>query len=357
MPSTKHSSRQSTQPPSHASSHASTSPSSASSPLVEGLIVAGSRGQYTVESAHGNHACVLRGRLRKQLAYPESTSAHHRVRKVTVKEKDPVAIGDRVRFLPLSPTTGVIEEVIARAGGAFTRGDPDAGVGELTTVAGLDQVTLVFAARDPEPHLRLLDRFLVVAEAQDLRVVICLNKADLGISQELAARLSHYERIGYPVLRVSAREEVGIAEMRAALAGHVTALLGPSGVGKSSLLNAIAPEVDQRVGAVGTTTHKGRHTTTGTRLYPLPEGGYLADTAGIRALALAGDAADRLDWCFREFRDSLGQCRLGDCRHESEPGCAVRAAVASGSIDRERYESYLRLLGGDLALLDDLEGE
>lgn len=314
-------------------------------PLVEGLIVDGSRGQYRVETPRGTLVCTIRGRLRKQLTYPESTGAHKRVQKVKVHEKDPVAIGDRVRVLPTGGATGVIEEVVARAGGSFTRDDPDSGGGLLTTVAGLDQMVLVFAARDPEPHLRLLDRFLVLAEAQDLPAIICLNKVDLGVAPWLMERLTVYRRIGYPVVLASAAGGEGLGELRALLAGRTSAFVGPSGVGKSSLLNAIQPELGQRVGAVGATTHKGRHTTTGTRLFPLdgPAGGHIADTAGIRALAVVGGAKRDLAWCFREFQPHLGACRLSDCTHLREPDCAVRAAVRAGEIDTARYDSYHRL--------------
>jgi ribosome biogenesis GTPase len=315
------------------------------STYVDGSIVDGSRGRYAVETAQGTFACTIRGRLRKQLTYPESTGARQRVRKVTVREKDPVAVGDRVRVLPTGGGQGVIEEVLARACGAFTRDDPDEGGGTLTTVAGLDQLVTIFAARDPQPHLRLLDRFLVLAEAQELAAVICINKVDLGITPELAARLDVYGRIGYPLLRVSAAVGAGLDELRATLAGRTSAFVGPSGVGKSSLLNAIQPELGRRVSAVSTSTHKGRHTTTGTRLFALddPRGGHIADTAGIRALALGQDARRQLDRCFREFHPYLGSCRLSDCSHLHEPECAVRAATRAGEIDAERYDSYARL--------------
>ena len=319
--------------------------------LVEGLIVDGSRGQYRVETPQGHFLCTIRGRLRKELEYPESTGARRSVRKVKVREKDPVAIGDRVALLPTSGGAGVIERVLARAGGSFTRGDPDPGGGALTSVVGLDQLVMVFAAREPTPHLRLLDRFLVVAEAQELAAVICVNKADLGAPSWLRERLEVYRQIGYPVILASAERGEGLDELRARLAGRVSAFVGPSGVGKSSLLNALQPDLGQRVSAIGATTHKGRHTTTGTRLFPLEGGGYVADTAGIRALAVSNKET-RLDTCFPEFRPYLGTCRLADCTHIHEPGCAVLAAVETRALDAERYDSYCRLLTGEAAALD-----
>jgi ribosome biogenesis GTPase len=332
--------------------HSKTEEPSTPDGLVEGLIVDGSRGQYRVETPQGAFLCTIRGRLRKELEYPESTGARRSVRKVKVREKDPVAIGDRVALLPTGGGAGVIERVLARAGGSFTRGDPDPGGHTLTSVVGLDQLVMVFAAREPTPHLRLLDRFLIVAEGQELAAVICVNKADLGVPRWLRERLEVYRQIGYSVVLASAEQGEGLDELRARLVGRTSAFVGPSGVGKSSLLNALQPDLGQRVSAIGATTHKGRHTTTGARLFPLAGGGYVADTAGIRALAVANQAGPRLDSCFPEFRPYLGTCRLADCTHIHEPGCAVLAAVEARALDAERYDSYCRLLTGEAATLD-----
>lgn len=314
--------------------------------LIDGLIVDGSRGLYMVETAEGVLRCVIRGKLRKDLEYGSRGGAGRAVKRVNVRQHDPVAVGDRVRVLPTGDGAGVIEAVIARVGGSFTRRDPNAGAGDLalTTIAGLDQLIAVFAAREPAPHLRLLDRLLTLAESQEVAALICLNKVDQQPEEWLLERMAVYRAIGYPVVMTSAATGAGIEELRGRLAGRVSALVGPSGVGKSSLLNAVQPGLALRVSAIGETTHKGRHTTTGSRLVPLDgDGGYIADTAGIRALGLGAGSLRQLDTCFREFAPYLGRCRLSDCTHLHEPDCAIRAAVADGALDRERYESYGKL--------------
>ncbi|MGI8690452.1 MAG: ribosome small subunit-dependent GTPase A [Thermomicrobiales bacterium] len=320
------------------------------SSLLEGLVVDGSRGIYRVETAEGTLRCEIRGRLRKQLHYANTsgTTFRNSVQRVKVHTHDPVTVGDRVRVLVTGRETGMVEEVVARAGGAFTRRDPEAGQGTLRSVVGLEQLVAVLAAREPEPHLGLLDRFLVTAESGDLRAVICINKVDLGLSPRLEERLAIYRGLGYPVVLTSAASGTGIDALREQLAGHISAFLGPSGVGKSSLLNALQPGLHERISAVSDATGKGRHTTTGTRLFPLgASGGYIADTAGIRALALQPETLRHLDTCFPEFRPYLGACALGDCSHLHEPRCAVRDAVGAGTIAPARYASYRRMLGGE----------
>lgn len=327
-----------------------------STALLDGLIVDGSRGMYRVETAQGSLTCTIRGRLRKELHYGEGSQKRQHVRAVTVKPHDPVAVGDRVLVTRTDVSSGVIEEVIAREGGAFSRRDPDPHQGRLTTVAGLDQMVIVFAVANPEPHLGLLDRFLAVAEAQGIMPLICINKIDLGVSAELRRRMRVYQQLGYAVLWTSTASGEGLETLRASLAGKVSAMLGKSGVGKSSLLNAVLPGRNERVSSVSDATGKGRHTTTSTRLFPLdgPGGGYLADTAGLRALGLEADVEARLDQYFPEFRSLLGLCHLPDCSHLHEPGCAVRAAVHGGDVDATRYASYRRMRGAEREPWDDL---
>jgi ribosome biogenesis GTPase len=213
-------------------------------------------------------------------------------------------------------------------------------------VANLDQVLVVFACADPMPHLRMVDRFLVVAEHNEVEAVVVANKVDLvGL---VAARgiFAGYEAIGYPVHFVSAREGIGVEELADRLVGRVSVVTGPSGVGKSTLLNAIQPGLRIETGAVSESVHKGRHTTTSAELHPLtaPGGGYVADTPGLRELGLWHVPPEELAWCFPEMRDHIGKCAFNDCRHLSEPRCAVLAAVATGEISAARQDSYRRLL-------------
>lgn len=323
-------------------------PASDERALREGVITEGSRGRYRVQTSDGAYWCALRGRLRKEFSYATSSSARRGAQRVDVREGDPVAIGDHVWLLPVAPGEGVIERVAKREGAALARTDPDAGRARrpLTAVSGLDQIVMVFAAREPAPHLRLADRFIALAESQGAGVILCLNKADQGIEPWLAGRLRVYSGLGYTVIETSATTGPGVEPLRAALAGHVSAFAGPSGVGKSSLLNALEPDLALRIAEISGATGKGRHTTTAARLIPLdgPGGGWIADTAGIRALD-PGKISD-LPGTFREFRPYSHACAWPRCQHLGWPDCAVLAALRDGSIDPERYDSYHRLATG-----------
>lgn len=307
-----------------------------SADLIHGVVVRGRGHHYDVQPAGDAHAapllCEVRGRLLQE------------------RGKDTlVAVGDRVWVRPSQPGKGQIERIDPRTR-VLSRQQPGIDIpAEDVILANPDQALVVFAAARPEPHLRMLDRFLVIAEANELPVTLCVNKVDLQGIDNAQEIFGLYERIGYPVLYTSAAENLGIDALRELLTDRITVVTGPSGVGKSSLLNAVHPELDLRTGDLRDFLDKGRHTTRAAQLYRLPFGAdtYVADTPGIRELGLYDIAPENLGFYFREMLPYVHDCRYPGCTHDHEPGCAVRAAVEAGQIAAERYESYLKLLHGE----------
>jgi ribosome biogenesis GTPase / thiamine phosphate phosphatase len=225
----------------------------------------------------------------------------------------------------------------------LVRRAPGGGVGERTVAANVDQVLVVFAAARPEPHVRMVDRFLVIAEANELSARIVINKIDLVDIEQTRKVFHDYIAARYPLHFTSVKQSIGIDDLRTALAGMTTALSGPSGVGKSSLLNTIYPGLNLRVGEISDSVNKGRHTTVGALAHPLPDGGFVVDTPGLREIGMWGLSPDILGSCFPEFRPYLTECRFGDCSHIAEPGCGVREALECSQLSRARYESYTKL--------------
>lgn len=261
---------------------------------------------------------------------------------------DLTAVGDWVTITLNKDNSGTIATVEDRTR-TLSRSRPVAGARSLQSdreqvlIANVDQVVFVFSAKNPEPNLRKLDRFLVVAEMNELPVIICLNKIDLVDVAQFQRDFAMYTDIGYDVVYTSAATGVGVADMRERLAGKLSVFTGSSGVGKSSLLNAVQSGLGLQVKDVSEATGKGMHTTRFTEMFPLDVGGYVADTPGIRGLALFDVEPGELDAYFREMAPLVSECQFSDCTHRNEPNCAVRAAVADGRIAPQRYESYLRL--------------
>ena len=283
-----------------------------------------------METDSGLVVCRLRGRLKRG-----------------PRRGDIIAVGDWVKFSRLPDGSGMIEEIEPRKR-MFSRMAPTPrGEYQQILIANPDQVVLVFACADPDPRLRMLDRFLIVAEQAEIPAVIVFNKVDLIGLEEAVNRFGHYADLGYPVLYTSVKSGLGVDELKKHLASKISALAGPSGVGKSSLLNVIQPGLGLAVRDVSESTGKGKHTTVVRELFPLEGGGYVADTPGLKSLALWDIEPEEVDGYFPEIRDLVAECQFSDCTHIHEPGCAVRRAVEEGRIHPARYDSYVRLRLGD----------
>jgi len=260
-----------------------------------------------------------------------------------IREGDLAAIGDKVKVNQIAAGEGVIDSIEPRQRMISRMAPLPRGEYEQIIIANPDQIVLVFACAEPEPRLRMLDRFLIIAEQQSVPAVILANKIDLVPKQVARQLFEHYADIGYPLIYSSVVEGKGINQLRSILVGKISALAGPSGTGKSSLLNAIQPGLGLEIQKVSETTGKGKHTTVSSELFPLRNGGYVADTPGLKALALWDIEPEELDGYFPDISSLVADCQFSNCTHVHEPGCAVRQAVELGEIHPQRYDSYLRL--------------
>ena len=279
-------------------------------------------GVYQVDVGGEIVDCTLRGRLKQ--------------------EDEQVITGDHVLLEPLPDGSCRIGGLLPRASKISRRAV--AGTREQTIVANVDQLAAVTAIDRPRPDFRLLDRFLVLAELNELTAFIVLNKMDLAPTSG-ADGFESYLAAGYDVLPTSAKRGDGVDTLRRRLGGKATVFAGPSGVGKTSLLNLLLPDHELKVREVSRKLGRGRHTTVGSTFFKLPEGGYVVDTPGLQHLALWETRPDELAGAFPEFRPAIGQCRFSDCRHVKEPDCAVRMLLASGGASEQRYASFVSLLG------------
>ena len=251
-----------------------------------------------------------------------------------------LVVGDRVTA-EMAGDDGVVVAVHARDN-ALHRAAPHGGRPQLLA-ANVDQALLVFATAQPEPKRGLLDRFLVGCEMAGIAAIVVINKVDLG-SGPVAGWLGVYEALGYEVLRVSARTGWGLGRVRRRLVARTTLFCGPSGAGKSSLLNAVYPGFRLKVGSISEATGKGRHTTTRAELMPLPYGGFVVDTPGLKEFGICDPSPAAVAAAFPEIAAVAGDCRFPDCSHLHEPDCAVQTAVGTGDIDPERYASFRKIL-------------
>ena len=314
---------------------ASKAGAAASAEMVQGTVIDLSPGACRVEIGSGAVACSLRASLR------EMEQGYTNV----------IAVGDRVLIsldgmgqqASSSPVLGMVEEILPRSS-ALVR--PDVFYPHLQQViaANIDQLLIVASWRDPVWWPELVDRYLIAAERNRVAPVICLNKIDLSRDRvEPREALATYARLGYQVLYTSASTGEGLSELSELLRGRTTALAGLSGVGKSSLLSAVEPGLEVRVGEVSGRRHEGRHTTTQVRLHRLRGGGSVVDTPGIREFGLSGLRQQDLAEFYPEISAAAGACQFPDCSHVIESGCAVRLAVQAGRIAAVRYENYRKI--------------
>lgn len=294
---------------------------------IDAVVLSGTGGVWMVRAESGEkHEAALRGRLKQD-------------------GNQKLAVGDRVRVERDTRGEAWAIMAIQPRGSTLSRRAPGGARGERIVATNVDQVIVVFAVAKPEPHVRMLDRFLIIAEGNDIAAHIVLNKIELVAQPFVDELAAPYETAGYAVHRTSVKQTLGLDDLRDTLAGKTSAFTGPSGVGKSSLLNALYPGLELRTGEISESVNKGRHTTVGAVLVPLddPRGGFVVDTPGLREVGLWGLPPEHLDNCFPEFRPLLGTCKFQDCQHQTEPNCSIRSAVESGQIAAARYESYLRL--------------
>ncbi len=302
----------------------------------QGRVIRARTGFYDVQYGELVLRCTLRGTLKRKRQSETGRRLY----------ADPVAVGDQVIFSQIDQEEGVIEDILPRQT-KFSR--KYAGKHEdieQIIVANAHQVVAVVSTQMPPLNFRTLDRFLILAEAGDMAAVICLNKMDLVDSeqrQQLTSTFETYEKLGYEVLFTSIEDPNSIDKLKNVLKNKFSVIVGPSGVGKSSVLNAIQPNLELRIGEVGEKTQKGRHTTTLVELFKLDIDGEVADTPGIREVGLWGVDTENLELYFPEMEPFLGTCKYNDCAHVKETDCGIQSAVESGDIHPERYRSYVVL--------------
>ena len=294
-----------------------------------GKIIKGIAGFYYVDVAESG-ICELQDT--KDAPLPGCYEC--KARGIFRKEKMKPLVGDNVMIevLDAETKTGNIIDVLPRKNELIR-----------PAVANIDQALVVFAVTEPKPHFNLLNRFLVMMEEKEIPAVLCFNKKDIAEEEQILDLSEVYRACGYPLVFVSAREEENIEQIKELLKGKTTAIAGPSGVGKSSLINLLQPHVQMETGDISKKIARGKHTTRHSELIAIDTQSYIMDTPGFSSLYVGEMEKEELKYCFREFAPYEGHCRFNGCDHVHEPGCAVKDAVEEGKIHRIRYQDYVEM--------------
>lgn len=300
--------------------------------MIKGRVIKSTGKWYSVQSLEGDGAvvqCQIPGRFRLQ----------------ELQQTNPIAVGDLVTFRILNDGSGLIEEISDRKN-KISRKATHGRKGEHILISNVDQAFVVQAVQQPQFRTGFIDRFIISAEAHHIQPIIIINKTDLGTDEDadlVAALLKVYDALSYQVLLTSIYDDESMEELRACMKDKISVFIGPSGTGKTSLLNTVQPGLNRTVSAVSTFSNKGKHTTTFAELIPLDFGGYLADTPGIREFGLVGFDLNEIAGFFPEMRERQHNCRYYNCTHLHEPGCAVMEAFDQGQIAASRYDSYISI--------------
>ncbi len=292
---------------------------------IAGKVLKATRKTYAVSIGGEIVNCTIRGKL------------------VTDKSGyNSVKVGDNVKVALVDEESGVIDEILPRKS-VLSRTIESRAYQEQIIAVNVDQVLVILSTRNPKFKSGLLDRYLVIAEKNHLSAIVCINKIDLAPPKKFHSYQEYYTHLGYPVYFTSALTREGVDALEKIFHQNVTALVGHSGVGKTSLINAIEPRLNLKVARISERTNKGQHTTSSVELIPLSDEAFVIDTPGIRELGLWDIYKKDLQDYFLDIRDYAQECRFADCTHINEPGCAVKSAVETGEIFKERYENYLNI--------------
>jgi len=279
--------------------------------MPEGIILKGIGGFYYVKTESGTYECRARGKLRKEKITP--------------------LVGDKV-IIKEQNGSYVIDSILPRKTELIR-----------PPVANVDHCVIVFAASMPDMNPDLLDKFLLLSEHKGLKVTICINKIDLKDINDVEKIIIPYKSAGYKVIYTSVLKGYGIDELKSILRGRITVFAGPSGVGKSTIINSLSPSFNVKTGDVSSKIGRGKHTTRHSELLQLEGGGFVVDTPGFSSLDISFIDKDELDDLFPEFRNCPGSCRFPGCSHISEPGCSIKEALSKGQVNESRYGSYVKI--------------